>query len=275
LIAYPLSGPAQKQFLQLQKAFPKTQFSVLVDHQDQVNEWKKHEETTIPVFIDLDVGMQRTGIAPHLAKSLLDSLDGSFHFRGWHAYDGHIHAKGIQARKQEVEAAFTDVQTLLATFQENQNLEIICGGSVSFPIHAQHPERTLSPGTTLLWDQGYAKSFPDLQFDIAATLLCRVISKPQKGLLCLDLGHKAVASEMKEMPVYFPQLPDATVATLSEEHLVIRTNAAPYFKIGDLVYGFPCHICPTVALHESALVVENQTIIDQWEIKARKRTYLL
>lgn len=274
LIAYPLSGPAQLDFIRLQKSFPQTQFSVLIDHLDQVEEWKKHNVPTISVFIDLNVGMHRTGISPALAKELYHTLNEKFDFKGWHAYDGHLHANTLPARRKEVDAAFTEVEKLLNTFQDDP-FEIICGGSISFPIHAQYPERTLSPGTTLLWDQGYASSFPDLQFEIAAVVLCRVISKPQKNLLCLDLGHKAVASEMQGMPVYFQQIPDATVTMLSEEHLVVRTETASNFKIGDALYGFPWHICPTVALHESALVVEDQTIVGEWEISARKRKYLL
>ncbi|GAB5553046.1 MAG: D-TA family PLP-dependent enzyme [Saprospiraceae bacterium] len=274
LIAYPLSGPAQLDFLKLQKSFPQTQFSVLIDHPDQVQEWKQHPGPAIPVFIDLNVGMYRTGISPASAKKLYHTLNEKFDFKGWHAYDGHLHAKNLLARKEEVDAAFREVEKLLNSFKNHQ-FEIICGGSISFPIHAQYPERTLSPGTTLLWDQGYTSSFPDLKFDIAATVLCRVISKPQDDLLCLDLGHKAVASEMKEMPVYFQQIPDATVTMLSEEHLVVRTESAAHFKIGDALYGFPWHICPTVALHESALIVEDQIIVGEWQISARKRKYLL
>lgn len=274
LLAYPLSGPAQVDFLHLQRLFPQTRFSVLIDHPDQVKQWKEKEAAIVSVFIDLNVGMNRTGIAPALAKALYQTLDENFQFRGWHAYDGHLHAENLETRKQEVDAAFAAVQHLLDDFSKRKDLEIICGGSISFPVHAQYPERTLSPGTTLLWDQGY-KSFPDLDFEIAAVVLCRVISKPQEDLLCLDLGHKAVASEMKEMPVYFQQIPDATVTMLSEEHLAVRTELASSFKIGDALYGFPWHICPTVALHESALVIKDQTVIGNWEISARKRKYLL
>ena len=35
-----------------------------------------------------------------------------------------------------------------------------------------------------------------MDFLHAAVLLMRIVSKPAKDLLCLDLGHKAVASEM-------------------------------------------------------------------------------
>ena len=46
LIAYPLSGPAQLEFLNLSKAFPDTQFSVLIDHEDQVQQWKTYQDAT-------------------------------------------------------------------------------------------------------------------------------------------------------------------------------------------------------------------------------------
>ncbi|MEM6377024.1 MAG: D-TA family PLP-dependent enzyme [Bacteroidota bacterium] len=275
LVAYPLTGPAQLEFLNLSNTFQDTQFSVLIDHEDQVQQWKRYTDASISVFIDLDVGMHRTGIDPNSAMALYDSLDSRFNFRGFHVYDGHIHTSSLEVRTQEVEAAFTKVIPLLASFESKQALEIICGGSASFPIHAQDPMRTVSPGTTLLWDQGYTSSFPDLPLEIAAVCLCRVISKPQPDLLCVDLGHKAVASEMKEMPVHFQQIPDAQMASISEEHLVLRTDAASKFKIGDVLYGFPWHICPTVALHESALIIEDQTIQEQWMISARKRKYLL
>jgi hypothetical protein len=38
---------------------------------------------------------------------------------------------------------------------------------------------------------------PDLPFDIAAVLLVRVISIIDEITLCLDLGHKAISSEIR------------------------------------------------------------------------------
>ncbi|MDH5610252.1 MAG: D-TA family PLP-dependent enzyme, partial [Cyclobacteriaceae bacterium] len=148
-----------------------------------------------------------------------------------------------------------------------------CGGSISFPIHANHPERTLSPGTTLLWDKGYGTHFPDLGFDIAAVMLTRVISKPGANKLCLDLGYKAIASEMQQPRVVFPQLGEVKIAGQSEEHLVIETPEAEQWNIGDVLYGLPWHICPTVALHERATLIENKNVVGYWEISARKRQY--
>jgi D-serine deaminase-like pyridoxal phosphate-dependent protein len=105
----------------------------------------------------------------------------------------------------------------------------------------------------------------------AAALLTRVVSKPGPDLLCLDLGHKSVASEMPQPRVIFPELPDAQFVAHNEEHLVLRTQRAAEFPIGTALYGIPWHICPTVALHSSAYVVEGQRVTAEWPVVARAR----
>jgi D-threonine aldolase len=101
--------------------------------------------------------------------------------------------------------------------------------------------------------------------------LSRVVSKPTPDRLCLDLGHKAVASEMPHPRVVFLNLPDARPVVHSEEHLVLETPQASRFKVGHCVYGIPWHVCPTVALHSKALVVRNGMAGGGWEITARQR----
>ncbi len=276
LLAYPLVGPNQKRFLQLMDQYPETQFSVLVDHEDQIAGWKSltGNQNTIHIFIDLDAGMHRTGATAAKADSLVGLLNPSLVFRGWHCYDGYIHQTDISERQAAVERQYKPLLELVNKYGL-EGKEFICGSSISFPIHATYPERTLSPGTTLLWDHGYSTKFPDLQFDVAATLIARVVTKPGKDLLCIDLGYKAVASEMKEPPVFFPQMPDAEIQTHSEEHLVIKTKDAEKWKIGNVVYGIPWHICPTVAMYDQAGVVRDEKVSDYWSIVARTRYHLV
>jgi D-serine deaminase-like pyridoxal phosphate-dependent protein len=57
----------------------------------------------------------------------------------------------------------------------------------------------------------------------------------------------------------------------NEEHLVIETDAAERFQIGDVLYALPGHICPTVALYPELLVVENGSVVDRWLVAARDR----
>jgi D-serine deaminase-like pyridoxal phosphate-dependent protein len=276
LLAYPLMGPMQRKFCELTTEYPQVKFSTLIDHEDQILSWEGVTQSRINAFIDLNVGMNRTGISPQKADALFQRVNQSnFSFKGWHVYDGHIPNKDLTEREDKTEQAFVEVKELMSRIGHTDPIEIVCGGSITFPIHAQHPDRQLSPGTTLLWDQGYSSHFPDLKFKIAATLLTRVVSKPQNNMLCLDLGHKAVGSEMNDQPVYFPQIPDAKLTGHSEEHLVIETYESDNWNIGDVVYGLPQHICPTVALHEQVAIIRNNKVEEFWNIEARKRNYQL
>ncbi len=57
----------------------------------------------------------------------------------------------------------------------------------------------------------------------------------------------------------------------NEEHLIIEPPDADRYRPGDVVYGVPIHICPTVARYESASVVEHGRCVGEWQIAARNR----
>lgn len=137
-----------------------------------------------------------------------------------------------------------------------------------------YPNRTLCPGTPLLWDAGYERTIPDLDFLPAAVVAGRVISKAM-GQVCLDLGYKSIASEMAHPRLHFLELETNEVINHSEEHLVLRSNVGEHLSIGDVVYALPSHICPTMALHEEVYVVRNQQVTETWKLGARKRNYPL
>jgi D-serine deaminase-like pyridoxal phosphate-dependent protein len=151
-------------------------------------------------------------------------------------------------------------------------VKIIAGGTPTFPVHAKREGVESSPGTLLLWDWGYSSSFTDLNFLHAAVLLTRIISKPCKDLLCVDLGHKAVASEMPQPRIKILGIEKYVLTTHNEEHMIIRTPMADKFKVGDVFYCVPYHICPTVDRHDTVSVVNNHVVTGTWNVEARKRT---
>jgi D-threonine aldolase len=102
-------------------------------------------------------------------------------------------------------------------------------------------------------------------------LLTRVVSRPGRGRLCLDLGHKAVGSEMPQPRVHLLELPGARVVMQSEEHLVVETSEAERYPVGSPLLGVPWHICPTVALHREAVVIEGGRATGAWLVEARDR----
>ena len=57
----------------------------------------------------------------------------------------------------------------------------------------------------------------------------------------------------------------------SEEHLVVETQKAEKFALGTPLLAIPTHVCPTVALHRRAYVIDEGHVVDQWEVTARDR----
>jgi D-serine deaminase-like pyridoxal phosphate-dependent protein len=57
----------------------------------------------------------------------------------------------------------------------------------------------------------------------------------------------------------------------SEEHLVVEAGKGHHYKIGDVLYGIPHHVCPTVALYERIYTIENNTLTGEWLNSARDR----
>jgi 3-hydroxy-D-aspartate aldolase len=279
LLAYQPVGPNVKRFVHLVETFSGTRFSAVVDDEATIralSDAAVEAGVSLNLFLDLDGGMHRTGIAPGgravALYELLSTLP-ALHAAGLHMYDGHIHDTDLETRQKASDEAFGHVQEMrnaLAT----AGLEvptIVVGGTPTFPLHARRADVECSPGTTVFWDFGYSTILPDLDFAPAVTLLTRVISRPEENRLCLDLGHKAVASENPHPRVKLFGLEEATAVGHSEEHLVLETDRAADFPVGTALYGVPWHVCPTVALHNEAVVVRNGRAAERWQIVARAR----
>jgi D-serine deaminase-like pyridoxal phosphate-dependent protein len=283
LLALQPVGPNLQRFFLLRKHFPATDISTLADDGviiDQLSAMAVKTGLKTRLWLDINNGMNRTGIAPGedaLRLYLKISNSPMLEAAGLHVYDGHIHEKDPARRQEICEKDFRTVTGLLKAIIMSGLAapDIIAGGSPTFPIHARRSGIGLSPGTTLLWDQGYTENYPDLGFLIAAVLLTRIVSKPYRKLLCFDLGHKAVAAEMPHPRVSLPEFEQYRFLSHHEEHLVIETEEADNWKTGDFTYAIPWHICPTVARFPVAHVVRNAQVTEQWKVEARDRRITL
>ncbi len=276
LLAYPLNLANAHRFFRLTQKYPDTDFLALVDSliaAEQLNNIFQENDAVAEVLIDVNVGMNRTGILANAVPSLCKAMIplNSLSFRGLHAYDGHIHDSDRSLRFQKAQKAIEPVINLRNKLEKEsgQKLMLVAGGSGTFPFYAQLNDVLCSPGTPFFWDAGYSQLFPDLDFDIAALLLPSIVSQPTENTYCLDLGYKAVAAENPLPRVVFPELPDAEVLFQSEEHLVIKSDAP--LEIGKTIFASPIHICPSVALYDEAYTIENGKVSGSWEVIARKR----
>jgi D-serine deaminase-like pyridoxal phosphate-dependent protein len=279
LLAHQPVGPRAARFARLVASRPGTKFSTIVDDAAALRSLSaalSSQGVVADVLLDIDLGMGRTGIAPGPAAvelyRLLADLPG-VQPGGLHVYDGHIRDRDLARRTTDCEAAWAAVETLrrdLAAMGLPCPV-VVAGGTPTFPIHARYADRECSPGTCVFWDASYASKFPDLEFLHAAVLLTRVLSKPGPGRLCFDLGYKAVASDNPDPRVVFPEIADARTVNHSEEHLVIETARAADYRVGDVVYALPWHVCPTTALYPEVVVVEGGRATGRWPVTARNR----
>lgn len=280
LLAYQPVGPKLSRFVALIKRYPATTYSCLTDNAISAKEQSTvflANMLTVPVYIDLNVGMDRTGIVPGPAALELyqycTSLQG-INVIGLHAYDGHIRSIDINARAAECDAAFLQVKMMKqAIINAGLNKPVvITGGSHTFPIHCKRKEVECSPGTFIYWDKGNSDYCPEQDFDIAAIVVTRVVSLPADTRVCTDLGHKSIAAEnVLTNRVYFLNGPGLQAISQSEEHLVLDAGKDHLFVEGDILYGVPIHICPTIALYESVLIATYGRINNEWKNLARDR----
>ena len=275
LLAYQPLGPKLKRFISLIKKYPSTNFSCLTDNITAASEQALAfvaENITVPVYFDLNVGMNRTGISPNENAIALfnhcKTLKG-ISVAGLHAYDGHIRDVDFEAKKQKCDQAFALVEQL------NKKLKlpaIIMGGSPAFSVHCKRKNIECSPGTFVYWDKGYSDLCLEQNFLPAIVLVTRIISLPSSNKICTDLGHKSVAAENEiTRRVFFLNAEGLKPVGQSEEHLVLETNEHHSYKVGDIFYGLPYHVCPTVALYERAFTIENGKVTGEWKTVSRDR----
>lgn len=281
LLSYPLTGPNLKRFAYLVRGYRHTTFRATVDHAESaraLSDAVAGLDRSVPVLLDLEIGMGRTGIDPGEPAAELYALVNrlpNLMADGLHAYDGQVHDTDREERRRSAQPGMERTLALRDRLLRRGMAvpRMVVGGTPTFPIHAELdiPGIECSPGTSVLNDHGYSTRYPDLAFTPAALLLTRVISHPQPGRICLDLGHKAVAADPGGTRFRLLDLDDARPIVHSEEHLVIETHQANTLPIGTALLAMPTHICPTVALHRCAYVIEDGQVVDQWEVTARDR----
>lgn len=272
LLAYQPCRPKLERFIALQKKYPATKFSCLVDNHviaGEISELAKQNGITIYVFIDLNVGMNRTGIEPENAIQLCEAIANLPNIKlvGLHAYDGHIDEIDMIKRTEECTEIYNRVIKL-----KKENMVVVMGGSPSFPIYSQLKDVECSPGTFVYWDENYLKGLPEQNFLPAILVVGRIISMPSSTIITVDIGHKAISSEYElSKRIRLLNTKDLKPISHSEEHLVLEAPENHAYKIGDVVYGLPFHVCPTCALYDYAISIEGHTISETWKTIARNR----
>lgn len=280
LISYHIVGANIERVIGLQKTHPKVDLKVIADDRGAVialSEACNAANTTLGVLIDMNTGMDRTGIAPgqptqNLARTIADSP--GLTFEGLHVYDGHSAESDPEKREQialESISKAVDTRQQIETGGLPVNL-LVASGSPGAEHTAKVPEvDEVSPGTWIFWDTGYGDMM-DAPFTPAGLVLSSVISTPGPDLITLDAGSKGVAPDTP-VPHFRPLGLPETVEFVrrNEEHQVLRLpENTPRPNVGDQLYLIPRHICTTVNLYDEVHVIDsNNTFVETWSVDAR------
>ncbi len=206
LLAYPVVGANAVRVRELAGEHAGVRISVLAENPAQVAAWKG---SRLGVFIDLNPGMDRTGIEQDRMAEILEVAraigTAGLAFRGLHYYDGHVGAADLKERERTAHRGYNRLMEIVAAVERAgfPVEEVITSGTPAFPCAASYePFRTgrfvhrASPGTVVYSDATSLTQLPaEWGYQPAAVVVSTVVSHPKAGYLTCDAGHKSVSAD--------------------------------------------------------------------------------
>jgi 3-hydroxy-D-aspartate aldolase len=255
---------------------------VVADHPDNVVELAEiaaAQNCVLPVVVELDVGLARTGCADVASAVRLAGLiarQPSLRFKGVQAYWGGLQQiMPFTEREKRVAAEARKLRALVDALKARGLApELVSGGGTgthwldtSLGIFTE-----LQVGTFLLMDSLYSAVplTPDGNpFVPALFLAASVISASHPGQVTINAGLKAFATDSGK-PVPMRGAPrGSTYAFMGDEHGVVRFSKGKPPALGATIELLTSHCDPTVNLHHAYKVVSGNEIVDEWPISAR------
>ena len=236
------------------------------------------------VFVEIDVGQGRCGVAPAAAVGLAHQIVAhGLRFAGLQAYHGKAqHLRDAHEREAAARHAASCVRAALAgiTSAGIRCPRVTGGGTGSFGFDAASGVYAeLQPGSYVFMDRDYADNqAPEgaafgPRFEPALFVKSQVISRGLSHAV-VDAGHKAHAIDSGPPQVWQREL---VFTNGGDEHGILQprpgvmADALP--QLGDTIWLLPGHCDPTVNLHDRYVVVrgglDRGTVDAVWPVDAR------
>lgn len=278
LTAYPLVGPNIERFVKLITTYPESEFWAIGDNEASVRalgECAVKNGTSIKLLLDINIGMDRTGVSFQDALSLYKKFSEipGIVMAGIHCFSGNFKITDTAKRQEAVDATIDSIIELKKSITDSglHAEAVVLSGTPVMRCYSKIPEAFICPGTAYISDMQYYQTFLDFDFLPAAAILTRVISTPKPGIFTLDLGYKAIAADPKGVRGTILGYEDATVMFQCEEHWTWRTEKPNPPQVGDLLYVIPTHVCPSLTCYPTCLIAEHGEVTGEWEVTARNR----
>ncbi len=229
------------------------------------------------VFVEIDVGHGRCGVAPAAAGALAHAVVAhGLPLAGLHAYQGGAqHLRLPAEREAAVRTAASRARAAQASLTAS-GLEcplITGGGTGSFAFDAA--ERVwgeLQAGSYVFMDRDYRDNQAGggaPAFEQALFVRSRVMSRGLAHAV-VDAGHKSHAIDSGPPAVWGR---DLLWTSTSDEHGVVRAGRDALPELGEALWLVPGHCDPTVNLHDHYVAVrgglEKGRVEAVWPVDAR------
>ena len=274
LIANQVVGDAK--MARLAQLATRARIGVAIDHWEQaaaISTAATAAGAVVHLLVEVDIGMGRCGVAARSAGARTGAACGRFAGRplrrACRPMKGTGQCPGSRRTNRTARAA---MQQAIDTRQmiEAAGIAVDCLSGCSSATYdstgAMPGVDEVQAGTYATMDRQYQRLVPE--FEIALSVLVRVISRPGPDRAVLDVGVKGAGGEFGVPAIR--DFPDVEIPFfLAEEHTVVRH--APDWAIGQTLHLIPSHACTTCNLYREMVVHEDGRVVEVWPIEASGR----
>jgi D-serine deaminase-like pyridoxal phosphate-dependent protein len=236
------------------------------------------------VLIDIDPGIRRTGVrSPQAALALLRAIrtETALRYVGVQCYCGvQQHIEGFEARRESMQECAATITTVIDVLRENGGQpQIVTGGgtgthridaALNIFTELQIGSYVFMDGQYLVCDLTGEEGPPP--FETALMIDARVVSANTPGLVTLDAGFKAFATDAGA-PALLSGAPEgATYRFMGDEHGALILSDGGTLPLAHIVTLGAPHCDPTVNLYDTYHVVQGNTLRALWPVAARGRS---
>lgn len=252
---------------------------------DTIEFLDQHLNSSVHIFIKLDTGYHRTGVAFDDFQTLdhiIDAIENSskLHFKGFlhhagHSYNARSHTEIAQVHQESLANMQVTFNHYAPRFP---NLEISVGDTPTCSVMNDFGCATeIRPGNFVFYDLMMVQITACNYDQVAVAMACPIVAKHpdrneliiygggvhfSKDVLTTEKGklYGVVVENTSELGWGKP-IAGVTLAKLSQEHGTIKATDAfiQQAKIGDIIKILPVHSCMTLDLMRGFLTTEGKS----------------
>src|SRR5690554_3983665 len=284
LIANQIIG--EKKIVRLSRLARSSSIKLCVDSKvgiDQLERYLNTGDKKLELFIEIDTGMKRAGLTNiseviELVRYINKSR--KLTFIGLMSHSGNIY--GAENRAQVIRIAAGEIikiNSIAESLRESGvTVKEISVGSTPSALYLTKAKgiTEFRPGNYIFNDNIQISLGVTPVDKCALTVMATVISRPTRDRIIIDAGSKCLGLDRG---VHGSQLitgyglirehPSAIIERLSEEHGIIRVREDNPLRIGDRITIIPNHACSVTNLFDLAYVIEQDRVVNSWQIIAR------